>query len=184
MSKKTYAEMMAVYSQEKREEHLRKAREREARRRAEGKVAKWRQKPETRELIRKNKEIYRRKNGAIERSEIANRAARRMDGLRIMAAEKKKAKELFDAAYVGPPAPRKTMTDAEYYRWRTRTDPDFYAKELDRAQNRKARTRPGYRDSIVKWAEMPAAVKQAKHAMYLIARELERVEHENNQRAA
>lgn len=75
------------------------------------------------------------------------------------------------------------MTEAEYYQWRINTQPDFYAKELDRAQRYKARTRPGYRDSIVRWSETPQSIKEIKHLQYLIARQIERNEqHENNQR--
>ena len=131
----------------------------------------------SKESRRKRKEEYRRAAGVPSREELAQKAAAKAaaaEALRI-------AKADFRANLIGPPKPRHAMTEAEYYAWRTRNDPDFYAKELDRAQRYKARTRPGYRDSIVKWSEMPQAVKQVKHLQYLISRQIDRSEHENHQ---
>jgi hypothetical protein len=123
---------------------------------------------------------YRRAAGVPSREELAQRAAEKAaaaDARRI-------AKADFLARFIGPPKPLKAMNDAEHYAWRMRNDPEFYAKELDRAQRYKARTRPGYKDSIVKWAKTPPAVKQVKHLQYLISRQIDRSKNENHQRAA
>jgi hypothetical protein len=124
----------------------------------------------------KLKEKYRRLSGARSREQIAllasERAAER-DARRV-------ARSSFKDNFVGPPTPKKGMSAADYYAWRLRSSPDFYARELDRAQSYKAKTRPRYKDSIIKWAEMPAAMKEVKHLQYLISRQLERVANEND----
>ncbi len=127
---------------------------------------------------------YRRAAGATPREELAQRAAESAAARAAKVEARRIAKAAFLGSFTGPPTPSKSMTEGEYYVWRTRNDPDFYAKELDRAQRYKARTRPGYKDSIVKWAAMPPVVKEVKHLQYLISRQIERAEHENHQRAA
>lgn len=132
----------------------------------------------SREMRRANKEKYRRAAGVPTRHEIAERAQQRAQ----QAERRRLAKADFLQNFIGPPKPRKAMTDAEHYQWRICNEPDFYARELDRAQRYKARTRPGYRDSIVRWSDMPKPIKEVKHLQYLIARQIERNEqHENHQ---
>lgn len=153
--------------------------------------AEWRKTDQYREWLEKSRERraalnrkYRRAAGSQSRKEIAQRAAAKAAAKAAATEARRVAKADFVANFIGPPIPSKAMTDAEHYKWRIRNDPDFYAKELDRAQRYKARTRPGYKDSLVKWAEMPQTMKQVKHLQYLISRQLERVDHENDQRAA
>lgn len=130
----------------------------------------------SRELRRTLKEKYRRQKGALTRDEIAARAS-----ARAAAAEARRvAKTDFLAAFVGPPTPRSAMSKKDYYAWRARNEPEFYARELDRAQRYKARTRAGYRDSIIKWSEMPAMVKEVKHLQYLISRQINRRSSDEN----
>lgn len=145
--------------------------------RQSGKAAEYQSRPEVRERRIKLKEKYRRAAGCIPREQMTKMADR--------AAAAAEARRLFRENFTGPPKPSKAMTEAQLYSWRLRNDPDFYAKELDRSQRYKARTRPGYKDSIVKWSDMPATVKQVKHLQYQIARQIHRrVQDENHQRAA
>lgn len=144
-------------------------------RKANGKHQEYRSRPEVLEARRKYKEMKRRESGVIPRD--GNKKAEAAEQNRL-------DKAAFVENFIGPPIPSKAMTDAEHYKWRIRNDPDFYAKELDRAQRYKARTRAGYKDSLVKWAEVPQAMKEVKHLQYLISRQLKGTEHENNQRAA
>lgn len=112
----------------------------------------------------------RRADGALSREQIALRTAERAaerDARRV-------ARNDFRNNFIGPPTPSKAMTDAQYYAWRVVSDPEFYTKELDRAQRYKARTRHGYKDSIIGWSEMPTAMKEVKHLQYLISRQLEK----------
>ncbi len=156
------------------------ARRSRQKRRENGLEAEYRRRPEVRHRIKQQKTQLRRAAGVPSREELAQRAAEKA----AVANARRLAKANFIANFIGPPKPRAAMTESEYYAWRVRTDPDFYAKELDRAQRYKARTRPGYKDPIVKWAETPPAVKQVKHLQYLISRQIDRSEHENHQRAA
>lgn len=159
-------------------QYLAKARERQASRRASGVDAAWRSQPEVRERIRLHKERYRRAAGIPSRADKAS-----MTEQRRRSEERKRIDRMsFIENFIGPPPPTRSEIGARaYYMWRMTNDADFYAKELDRAQRYKSNTRPGYRDSIVKWADMPAAVKQAKHAIYLIAKELKESQDENDQ---
>lgn len=163
----------ACMTEEEKEKEKKAARDRARIRRENGAYREWMDKPETKELRKKLKEKYRRQAGAIPRKMIAERTAKKRLINKEQVEAKKKNKEKFVIEFVGPPTPSSAMSEAEYYKWRTWNDADFYCKELDRAQTRKAKTRPGYRDSIVKWTDMPAAMKQAKHALYLVARQLE-----------
>lgn len=149
-------------------------------RKSNGKEAEYRASPERRDASRAYKENLRRECGAIPRAEITKKKAE-MDAA---AAARRTSKAEFIASFIGPPIPSIAMTEAEYYAWKVKTRPEFYAKELDRAQRYKARTRPGYKDSLVKWAEMPMAVKEVKHLQYLISRELKGAKNENHKRTA
>lgn len=145
-------------------------------RRANGKEQEYRSRPEVMEARRKYKEMKRREAGIAPRD--GNKKAK-------AAEQKRLEKAAFIENFTGPPTPRKSLNDAEYYQWRIRNRPEFYARELDRAQRYKARTRPGYRDSIVGWAQMPQSVKEMKHLQYLISQQIQRrLSNENNQRSA
>ena len=162
--------------------YLKKARQRALANRKTDSYARWRKAPETRERIRKLKEKYRREAGAVPREVVSQQAAARRAKMNEIRQQRKRDRQDFLAAFVGPPsAGSRAVSKAQYYQWKMLNQADFYAKELDRAQSYKAKTRTGYRDSIVGWANMPKAVKEAKHAIYLIARQLKENEDENDQ---
>lgn len=158
------------------EERKEKARIRMAAYRQTDAYKEWLQ--SSRELRRSLKEKYRREAGATPRSELAEQTATRAAAIEA----RRLAKDDFFVCFIGPPPPHKAMTAAELYQWRIKNDRDFYARELDRAQRYKARTRPGYRGFIVGWSAMPDSVKEVKHLQYLIKRQIERTaQHENHQ---
>lgn len=169
----------AIYREKNKEELRRKARDRMSAFRQTDDYKVWLEK--SRQQRKSYKEKRRREAGAVPRAELTARAAQRAKS----ADDRRLAKAAFLANFVGPPTPGKGMTDAEYYRWRMTNDPDFYAKELDRAQRYKVRTRPGYQPSVVEWSAMPQAIKEVKHITYRIAREINRREaNEDHQRTA
>jgi hypothetical protein len=162
-----------------------KARDRAARARDSGAAAEYRSMPHVRQQILKSKERARRQRGAIPLFEVKAAAVERANERARQIELSRNAKNEFIRQFVGPPKPALALTDAQYYSWRMRNEPEFYVRELDRAQRYKARTRPGYRDSIVPWAATPTALKEAKHLQYLIGREINRrSDNENNQPTA
>jgi hypothetical protein len=169
-----------AYVERNREAVLARARISSQKRRDNGKTAEYESRPERKEMLRLHKEKARRAAGAIPRAVIAERKQQRITAAAIRASPR----ATFAAEFIGPPTPAQAMTDTQLYAWRSKNDPDFYARELDRAQRYKARTRPGYRDSIIKWADMPAAVKEVKHLQFRISQLTRRASDEKNQRAA
>lgn len=149
----------------------------------------WRKTPEYQDWLVKSKEQrkaykakYRAAAGCKPREDIHAEAKARAIAKALEQDAKVKAREIFDATFMGAPKPSKqSMGEAGYYRWRYANDPEFMAKELDRAQAWKINKRTGYKGSLLKWAAMPAEVKEVKQIIYRINRELERKENENNQ---
>lgn len=132
----------------------------------------------SRERRNELKAKYRREAGATPLSVLREERKRRDENLRVAKAE-------FVTNFSGPPKPSQALSPARYYQWRVTNDAEFYAKELDRSQRYKVRTRPGYRPSVVEWSAMPKAIKEVKHITYRIAREINRREaNEDYQRTA
>lgn len=129
------------------------------------------------------KEKYRRAAGVPSISEIKHQTAQNQV---IKQAEKERElleKALALSEFVGPPKPsKKLLGESVYFKWRYMNDADFHMRELDRAQAYKARTRIGYKDSIVKWQDTPADLKELKHLHYLLTHEIERKQNENDRR--
>lgn len=151
---------MEAWVERNKEEILRKARERAEKYR---KTAAYKNAPSSSpEYRRAMKEKYRRQAGIPERKK----------GKTNDSACKKKAAFIAAENFVGPPKPSKALSEAAFYSWRVENNPVFYAKELDRAQRYKARTRHGYKDSILRWQDMPPEVVLAKHQMYLVSKQI------------
>lgn len=155
--------------------------------RARLRMAEWRKTDDyrkwlvrSRERRRKLKEKYRRQAGVSPRERKEKRDRGGVSGWEARRIEKAE----FMTKFVGPPTAKQSMSAAEYYQWRIRSSPEFYVKELDRAQQYKVRVRAGYKESICKWVDMPIEVKEVKHLQYLISRQLERISNENNQSTA
>lgn len=132
---------------------------------------------------KKLKEKYRRAAGAKSRTEIKHQALQNQAVKKAEEERAKTEKALATLEFVGPPKPsRKLLGESGYFRWRYMNDADFHMRELDRAQEYKARTRIGYKDSIVKWQNTPTALKELKHLQYLLTKAIERKQDENDQR--
>lgn len=150
----------------------------------------FRQTPKYREWLKSSAENrkrlkakYRRNAGATSKAEIIARSADRAMASDAEKEQQRLAKELFLSEFVGPPKPsRKLLGEAIYFKWRYMNDAEFHMRELDRAQDYKARTRIGYKGSIVKWQDTPTALKELKHLHYLLTHEIERKQNENDQR--
>lgn len=159
-------EYMLAYREKNREVLLKQSRERQAARR---KTEAYRQWLVTSAELRKSlKAKYRREAGMQTRADLAAVSAARQEANTKAAA----VKAAFVANFVGPRKPGRWLGDAVLYAWRTTNDPIFYAKELDRAQEYKARKRPGYKGSILGWKQMPSGVIASKHLLYLISKQL------------
>ena len=145
-----------------------KAKAREAARRLSPEYLEWFNSPEGKEYRRAQKEKYRRKAGAMTLQQIAEKAEKR----RAEMEKARQSKAAFKDQFIGPPTAKSVMSDADYYRHRYATDEEFMAKELDRAQQWKIKTRPGYAGSSVKWQQMPQAVKQVKQLIHNISKQI------------
>ena len=173
--KQRKAEYQKAYCEKNKDLLLEKARQRSAiarKNRTTEEHKRWLDK--TREQRKYRKAKYRAQAGCKPRELIKAEAEKRR-------AEKEKAIEQrrldhadFKALFVGPPTPKSAMSTAEYYRWRYSNDPEFMARELDRAQVWKNKTRAGYKASPVKWADVPPVVMEVKRLMYVINKQLKR----------
>ena len=152
------------------DEYRAKARERAAERKKTPEYMEWFNSPEGKEYRRSMKEKYRRQAGARTRQEISEQGEKRRAELAHTRQLKNENRQAFKDQFIGPPTAKSVMSDAEYYRHRYAADEEFMAKELDRAQQWKIKTRPGYAGSSVKWQQMPQAVKQVKQLIHNISK--------------
>lgn len=136
---------------------------------------------ETREYRKQKKAKYRALAGCKPRELIASEAEKRRAAKAAAVEQRRQAMAEFKAQFVGPPSPKSAMNSADYYRWRYSNDPEFMARELDRAQVWKTKTRTGYKASPVKWADVPPVVMEVKRLMYVINKQLERKDNEVDQ---
>lgn len=127
-----------------------------------------------REWRKKNKQRIRAMNGATPREQITALAEKKRQIRQAEAAANAAAKAEAIACFVGPRKPGKWIGENAYFIWRIENDPVFYARELDRAQRYKVRTRSGYKPSIIGWAQMPADVIAARHMLYRVSKQLKR----------
>lgn len=156
-----------AWRQKNLEEIKRKDRERAAKRRESDAYKQWLE--SSRQMRKDLKTKYRREKGARPMNVISAAASERR-----MAKEARRINRPGSADFVGPLKPGYWMGDAAYYAWRCKSDPLYYAKELDRAQRYKVRTRHGYKGSVIEWQQMPADVIKSKHLVYLISKSLKR----------